>query len=130
MGVLFEAFLIESVYSCGKKMKSHKTFHFRQERLLEAGNQGNLGKSQSGTYWAVPILGDALRLVFQNLLLETDDSILLCSQRVWRLLLQVCAFKTCSCGCIVVMFVLYSLYSVLRTDEHQNVNASSVLKNI
>ncbi|KAG6551134.1 hypothetical protein Mapa_007369 [Marchantia paleacea] len=58
------------------------------ERLLEAGNQGNLGISQSGTFWAVPILGDALRLVFQNLLLETDDSILLCSQRVWRLLLQ------------------------------------------
>ncbi|KAL3681420.1 hypothetical protein R1sor_024376 [Riccia sorocarpa] len=58
------------------------------ERLLETGSQGNLGSGQNGTSWTVPILGDALRLVFQNLLLETEDSILSCSQRVWRLLLQ------------------------------------------
>ncbi|CAM6099985.1 unnamed protein product [Calypogeia fissa] len=58
------------------------------ERLLEAGNQGNLDDCQKGNFWAARILGESLRLVFQNLLLESDESILQCSKRVWRLLIQ------------------------------------------
>ncbi|KAH7295287.1 hypothetical protein KP509_27G041200 [Ceratopteris richardii] len=53
------------------------------ERVLEAGI-----KSASGLSWLVPILGDALRIVYQNLLLEADEGIIECSSRVWRLLLQ------------------------------------------
>eukprot|EP00250_Pteridium_aquilinum_P022032 c25285_g1_i2 orf=410-6568(-) len=53
------------------------------ERILEAGM-----KSASGLSWVVPILGDALRLVYQNLLLEADETIVECSKRVWKLLLQ------------------------------------------
>jgi TATA-binding protein-associated factor len=58
-----------------------------QERLLESGDHRANG--ESGSSWAVPILGDALRMVFQNLLLESDETVIQCSQRVWRLLLQV-----------------------------------------
>lgn len=58
-----------------------------QERLLESGDHGEKGENRSS--WAVPILGDALRMVFQNLLLESDETVIQCSQRVWRLLLQV-----------------------------------------
>ncbi|KAJ7534695.1 hypothetical protein O6H91_13G105700 [Diphasiastrum complanatum] len=57
------------------------------ERLLEAGSQ-KLLHDETQTFWAVPILGDALRIVFQNLLMENDESILQCSERVWRLLLE------------------------------------------
>ncbi|MCO5611453.1 hypothetical protein L7F22_065706 [Adiantum nelumboides] len=53
------------------------------ERILEAGM-----KSASGLSWVVPILGDALRMVYQNLLLEAEEKILECSKRVWKLLLQ------------------------------------------
>lgn len=53
------------------------------ERILEAGK-----KSATGFSWLVPILGDALRLVYQNLLLEADEAIVECSKRVWILLLQ------------------------------------------
>jgi TATA-binding protein-associated factor len=35
------------------------------------------------------MLGDALQVVFQNLLLESNDEILQSSERVWKLLLQV-----------------------------------------
>lgn len=58
-----------------------------QERLLESGDYR--AKGDTGSSWAVPILGDALRMVFQNLLLESDEAVIQCSQRVWRLLLQV-----------------------------------------
>ena len=57
---------------------------FLQERILESGK-----KSEDGLSWVVPIVGDALRLIYQNLLLESDVSIVECSKRVWRLLLQV-----------------------------------------
>ena len=60
---------------------------FVQERLLESGDHRANG--DSGSSWAVPILGDALRMVFQNLLLETDETVIQSSQCVWRLLLQV-----------------------------------------
>lgn len=53
------------------------------ERILEAGMI-----SASGLSWVVPILGDALRLVYQNLLLEAEEKIVGCSMRVWKLLLQ------------------------------------------
>ncbi|KAI5064208.1 hypothetical protein GOP47_0020878 [Adiantum capillus-veneris] len=53
------------------------------ERILEAGM-----KSASGLSWVVPILGDALRMVYQNLLLEAEEKIVDCSKRVWKLLLQ------------------------------------------
>lgn len=56
------------------------------ERLLESGDYR--AKGDTGSSWAVPILGDALRMVFQNLLLESDEAVIQCSQRVWRLLLQ------------------------------------------
>jgi TATA-binding protein-associated factor len=58
-----------------------------QERLLESGDHRATGTA--GSSWAVPILGDALRIVFQNLLLESNELILQSSERVWRLLLQV-----------------------------------------
>ena len=63
-------------------------YFFPQERLLQSGdNKGREGNT--GISWVVPILGDALRMVFQNLLLDCDENVLQCSQRVWRLLLQV-----------------------------------------
>ena len=66
-------------------LKGHSlSFKFLQERILEASK-----KSESGLSWVVPIVGDALRLIYQNLLLESDVSIVECSRRVWRLLLQV-----------------------------------------
>eukprot|EP01018_Ginkgo_biloba_P007683 Gb_19667 [translate_table: standard] len=58
------------------------------ERLLEAGSKGNSLTCRIESFWPIPILGDALRIVFQNLLLESNDAILQCSERVWRLLLQ------------------------------------------
>ncbi|KAG0475518.1 hypothetical protein HPP92_015204 [Vanilla planifolia] len=58
------------------------------ERLLEIGNRRNSFESTGNGFWPAVILGDALRIVFQNLLLESKDEILLSSKRVWRLLLQ------------------------------------------
>lgn len=58
------------------------------ERLLEAGYKKNLSEPSAYSFWPSFILGDTLRIVFQNLLLESDKEILLCSERVWRLLLQ------------------------------------------
>lgn len=58
------------------------------ERLLEAGNQEISSNPILEYFWVVPILGDALRLVYQNLLLEADEAIVECSKRVWKLLLQ------------------------------------------
>lgn len=57
------------------------------ERLLEAGLKQNISVP-STAIWPTTILGDTLRIVFQNLLLESNDDILECSERVWRLLLQ------------------------------------------
>lgn len=56
--------------------------------LLEAGLK-NYDNSVNDGFWPASILGDTLRIVFQNLLLESNEEILLCSERVWRLLLQV-----------------------------------------
>lgn len=61
---------------------------FGQERLLEAGRKRSICEA-SGSFWPSFILGDTLRIVFQNLLLESNEEILQCSGRVWRLLLQV-----------------------------------------
>ncbi|XP_077236335.1 ROOT GROWTH DEFECTIVE 3 isoform X2 [Tasmannia lanceolata] len=58
------------------------------ERLLEAGCRRSSDESKANSFWPASILGDALRIVFQNLLLESNEEILQCSERVWRLLLQ------------------------------------------
>lgn len=60
-----------------------------QERLLEAGYKRMIAESSGGSFWPSFILGDTLRIVFQNLLLESNEEILQCSDRVWRLLVQV-----------------------------------------
>uniref|UniRef100_A0A5B7A9A6 Putative TATA-binding protein-associated factor BTAF1 isoform X2 n=1 Tax=Davidia involucrata TaxID=16924 RepID=A0A5B7A9A6_DAVIN len=58
------------------------------ERLLEAGYKQNISESSTSSFWPSFILGDTLRIVFQNLLLESNEEILQCSERVWRILLQ------------------------------------------
>ncbi|KAG9442446.1 hypothetical protein H6P81_018300 [Aristolochia fimbriata] len=58
------------------------------ERLLEAGCGRSSSEQVASSFWPASILGDTLRIVFQNLLLESNEEILLCSERVWRLLLQ------------------------------------------
>lgn len=63
-------------------------FHL-QERLLEAVYKRNISELSSGSFWPSFIFGDTLRIVFQNLLLESNEEILQCSDRVWRLLVQV-----------------------------------------
>ncbi|XP_062108319.1 TATA-binding protein-associated factor BTAF1-like isoform X2 [Humulus lupulus] len=60
----------------------------RTLRLLEAGYKRNISDSCSSSFWPSFILGDTLRIVFQNLLLDSNDEILQCSERVWRLLVQ------------------------------------------
>ncbi|XP_051151489.1 TATA-binding protein-associated factor BTAF1 isoform X2 [Andrographis paniculata] len=57
------------------------------ERLLEAGYRKSIS-DKSNTFWPSFIVGDTLRIVFQNLLLESNDEILQCSERVWNLLLK------------------------------------------
>ncbi|XP_037492536.1 TATA-binding protein-associated factor BTAF1 [Jatropha curcas] len=58
------------------------------ERLLEASYKRNISEPSGASFWPSFILGDTLRIVFQNLLLESNEEILLCSERVWRLLVQ------------------------------------------
>ncbi|KAG7964339.1 hypothetical protein I3843_09G164700 [Carya illinoinensis] len=58
------------------------------ERLLEAGTKRNVPEQTVTSFWPSFILGDTLRIVYQNLLLESNDEILQCSERVWRLLIQ------------------------------------------
>ncbi|KAK6782737.1 hypothetical protein RDI58_020533 [Solanum bulbocastanum] len=57
------------------------------ERLLEAEYKRSIAESSS-SFWPSFILGDTLRIVFQNLLLESNEEIVQCSGRVWRILLQ------------------------------------------
>ncbi|KAF9615352.1 hypothetical protein IFM89_023003 [Coptis chinensis] len=64
----------------------HSAIH-TLERLLVAGCQ-KASESATRSFWPSFILGDTLRIVYQNLLLEANDEILQCSERVWRLLLQ------------------------------------------
>lgn len=63
-------------------------FHF-QERLLEAEYKRSVSELSSASFWPSSIIGDTLRIVFQNLLLETNEGVLQCSERVWSLLVQV-----------------------------------------
>lgn len=58
------------------------------ERLLEARYRRHISEPSSASFWPSLILGDTLRIVFQNLLLESNDDILLCTERVWKLLLH------------------------------------------
>ncbi|CAN4128279.1 unnamed protein product [Withania somnifera] len=57
------------------------------ERLLEAEYKRSVAESSS-SFWPSFVLGDTLRIVFQNLLLESNEEIVQCSGRVWRILLQ------------------------------------------
>ncbi|CAA3010787.1 TATA-binding -associated factor BTAF1 isoform X1 [Olea europaea subsp. europaea] len=57
------------------------------ERLLEAGHKKSIADASSAL-WPSFIVGDTLRIVFQNLLLESNEEILQCSERVWKILLQ------------------------------------------
>lgn len=59
-----------------------------QERLLEAGYRRSI-TDVSSSFWPSFIVGDTLRIVFQNLLLESNEEILQCSERVWNLLMKV-----------------------------------------
>ncbi|XP_042034375.1 TATA-binding protein-associated factor BTAF1-like isoform X1 [Salvia splendens] len=61
------------------------------ERLLEAGYRRSI-TDESSSIWPSFIVGDTLRIVFQNLLLESNEEILLCSERVWNLLTK-CAVE-------------------------------------
>ncbi|XP_062180641.1 TATA-binding protein-associated factor BTAF1-like [Phragmites australis] len=58
------------------------------ERLLEVGNSRSSAGVTPSKFWTTSILGDALQVVFQNLLLESNDEILQSSERAWKLLLQ------------------------------------------
>ncbi|CAL4887597.1 unnamed protein product [Urochloa decumbens] len=58
------------------------------EKLLEVGNTRGLSGTTPSKFWPASILGDALQVVFQNLLLESNDEILQSSERAWKLLLQ------------------------------------------
>ncbi|KAJ7964144.1 TATA-binding protein-associated factor BTAF1 [Quillaja saponaria] len=58
------------------------------ERLLEAGCNKKKSEPSGTSFWPSFILGDTLRIVFQNLLLESNEEILQCSERVWKLLVQ------------------------------------------
>ncbi|KAF8783592.1 hypothetical protein HU200_000532 [Digitaria exilis] len=58
------------------------------EKLLEVGNTRNLAGTTPSKFWPTSILGDALQVVFQNLLLESNDEILQSSESAWKLLLQ------------------------------------------
>ncbi|GER39803.1 TATA-binding protein-associated factor BTAF1 [Striga asiatica] len=58
-----------------------------QERLLDAGYRRSIS-DVPGSFWPSFIVGDTLRIVFQNLLLESNEEILQCSERVWNLLLK------------------------------------------
>jgi TATA-binding protein-associated factor len=58
------------------------------EKLLEVGNSRSLSGTVPSKFWPTSILGDALQVVFQNLLLESNDEILQSSERAWKLLLQ------------------------------------------
>ena len=72
---------------------SSKFFNFNlQERLLEAGCKRNVSEPSGSSFWPSFILGDTLRIVFQNLLLDSNEEILHCSESVWRLLVQVFSF--------------------------------------
>ncbi|KAK6158614.1 hypothetical protein DH2020_005928 [Rehmannia glutinosa] len=57
------------------------------ERLLEAGYRRSI-TDESSSFWPSFIVGDTLRIVFQNLLLESNEEILQCSERVWNLLVK------------------------------------------
>ncbi|EYU37472.1 hypothetical protein ABFS82_01G048900 [Erythranthe guttata] len=57
------------------------------ERLLEAGYRKSIADG-SCSFWPSFIVGDTLRIVFQNLLLESNDEIMQCSERVWNLLIK------------------------------------------
>ncbi|AQK88882.1 TATA-binding protein-associated factor BTAF1 [Zea mays] len=59
------------------------------EKLLEVGNTRSSAGTTPSKLWPTSILGDALQVVFQNLLLESNDDILQSSERAWKLLLQV-----------------------------------------
>ncbi|KAE8789291.1 modifier of transcription 1-D1 [Hordeum vulgare] len=67
------------------------------ERLLEVGNTRSSAGDTPSKFWTTSILGDSLQVVFQNILLESNDEILQSSERAWKLLLQ-CPEKDLECA--------------------------------
>lgn len=67
------------------------------ERLLEVGNSRSLAGITPSKLWPTSMLGDSLQVVFQNILLESNDEILQSSERAWKLLLQ-CPEKDLECA--------------------------------
>jgi len=55
-----------------------------------------MSELSGASFWPSSIFGDTLRIVFQNLLLETNEDILQCSERVWSLLVQVYEIWFCT----------------------------------
>lgn len=86
-----------------------------QERLLEAGLKRSISESSS-SFWPTFILGDTFRIVFQNLLLESNDEILQCTERVWKLLLQV----------VLGFISMIISFCVLHHEETQDCEAKGV----
>ncbi|KAI4370311.1 hypothetical protein MLD38_018674 [Melastoma candidum] len=58
------------------------------ERLLDACYKRSSSGTSKCSFWPSFILGDTIRIVFQNLLLKSNEQILESSERVWRLLMQ------------------------------------------
>lgn len=86
---------LERLLEAGYRRYCVTSVHYSSIRTLErldAGYSGHGAQPSSGSFWPSFILGDTLRIVFQNMLLESNDNILQCTDRVWRLLLH-CPIK-------------------------------------
>lgn len=79
-----------------------------QERLLEV-CYGSHSFSAASVHWNSSIFGDTLRIVFQNLLLESDEQILQCSMRVWRLLVKVYLLKS-----VDISYHIFEVYYLIH----------------
>ncbi|QCD91924.1 TATA-binding protein-associated factor [Vigna unguiculata] len=79
------------------------------ERLLEAGYKRSMSELSGASFWPSSIFGDTLRIVFQNLLLETNEDILQCSERVWSL------FFSCQLPVGSLKFVIDPLWRSLTS---------------
>lgn len=88
-----------------------------QERLLEAQYKRSIIDNSVGPFWPSFIFGDTLRIVYQNLLQESHEENLQCSERVWRILMQVCP-----------VVLLPNNISRLKTCPHTMINDDSSFK--
>ncbi|RZC50868.1 hypothetical protein C5167_019290 [Papaver somniferum] len=97
------------------------------ERLLEAGCRRNSSEAVDHSCWPSFILGDTLRIVFQNLLLESNEDILKCSERVWRLLLQV-LLDTYMYFLRAFLFQISHSWFTLRRYQQEGINWLAFLR--